>query len=125
MAKAKGIELSWIVVKDLKAAIKYYTEVVGLTLHTKAEEFGWAELSGESGAALGLAQAPSTEGCCGVPIGGNAIITVAVDNIEKTCAEMKSQGARLIGEITEVPGHVKMQTVRDPDGNIFQVVQTL
>ena len=31
----------------------------------------------------------------------------------------------MIGEMQEIPGHVKMQTAVDSDGNHFQIVQKL
>ncbi len=87
--KVQGNLLSWIVVKDFKEAVKFYTETVGLTLKSQNPEYGWAELSGPEGAFY------------------------------------KEKGAKLVGEIGEVPGHVKMQTFLDPDGNMMQIVQEL
>lgn len=120
--KIKGIELSWITVSDIKKAIKFYTEVVGLKLCEFQEEFGWAELSGPEGARLGIAQASSH---MDEKPGSNAVVTITVDNIDKTCHELKSKNVRLIGDILEVPGQVKMQTFRDADGNTFQMCEIL
>jgi predicted enzyme related to lactoylglutathione lyase len=118
--KIKGIELAWYVVNDLDTAIKYYTDVIGLTLEEKQEEFGWAELSGESGARLGLAQTqPGVE----IPSGANAVITISVEELDQFLEDLKEQGATLLGEVMEIPGQVKMQMVRDPDGNYFQLVE--
>jgi catechol 2,3-dioxygenase-like lactoylglutathione lyase family enzyme len=53
----KGMYLSWIVVKDIKEAIEFYTKTLGLKLNNYDENYGWAELSGsEGGAILGIAQ---------------------------------------------------------------------
>ena len=46
-----SMDLAWIVVKDLKQAIQYYTETVGLKLMVYDEKFGWAELQGHNGGA--------------------------------------------------------------------------
>jgi predicted enzyme related to lactoylglutathione lyase len=117
----KSSNLSWIVVSDLKKARKFFTEAVGLKERTCAEEYGWAELTcEEGGATIGLAQENEEMGA-----GENAIITITVDHLEKTVAELKKKGVNLIGEIMEVPGHVKLQMFTDPDGNKFQLVQTL
>ena len=72
--KAQSINLGWIVVDDLKKAINFYTNVVGLKVETLNEDFGWAELVGSKGGAhLGLAQ-----GNAMTPIsaGSNAIMTL-------------------------------------------------
>ena len=51
------MNLVWIVVNDLKKAIEFYTETVGLKLMEQNDQFGWAELEGHNGGArLGIAQ---------------------------------------------------------------------
>lgn len=115
------IGLIWIVVKDIKAAVKYYTEVVGLELMEMNEEYGWAELEGrDGGTRLGIAQENLAKG---EKAGQNAVITFNVDNIKKTKEAMIKNGAKCEGDITEVPGHVKMQTMVDADGNRFQICE--
>lgn len=121
----KSMNLAWIVVNDLKKAIKFYTETIGLKLMEFNEQFGWAELEGsEGGARIGLAQAQlkSEED---VQPGQNAVLTFTVHNLEKAIAELIEKGAKLVGKVQEVPGHVKLQTVSDIDGNRFQLVEIL
>lgn len=117
-----GIKLSWIVVKDLKSAIEFYTKIVGLKLMQDISELGWAELSGDDGSILGIAQeSPQMENKAGT----NAVVTITVENIEAARKSFVEKGANLIGEVEEIPGHVKMQTFTDKDGNFMQLVQTL
>lgn len=120
MAKTKGIHLGWIVVKNLDDAIKFYTEVVGLKLREYHKEYSWAELVGESGAALGLT-AQEDE----MKAGSNAVLTITVDNIEEAVQKFKLNGVKLNGDIMEIPGHVKLQSFNDKEGNRFQLVQVL
>jgi catechol 2,3-dioxygenase-like lactoylglutathione lyase family enzyme len=47
--KVKEIWLCWIVVKEIKAAVRYYTDIVGLKLVEFNDEYGWAELAGQKG----------------------------------------------------------------------------
>jgi predicted enzyme related to lactoylglutathione lyase len=118
-----SIDLCWIVVKDLKKALKYYTEVVGLELVEHNEQYHWAELQGyEGGTRLGIAQDSDMEE---VKPGQNAVVTFRVEDIEVALEKMKKQGATCVGKLIEIPGHVKMQTVKDLDGNSFQMVQLL
>lgn len=120
---AKSMELAWIVVKDLKKAVQFYTEVIGLKLLELNEEFNWAELEGkEGGARLGIAQMGSQEG---FEPGENAFLTFTVDDLFLAKADVQNKGAKFIGEIEEVPGHVRMLMVIDLDGNRFQLVQKL
>ncbi|HEV8051813.1 MAG TPA: VOC family protein [Parachlamydiaceae bacterium] len=120
--QTQGIFLSWIVVKDVPKAIQFYTEVAGLKLKEYHKEFGWAELSGPSGCLLGIAQENAEES---VKAGGNAVITITVDDIETAKTHFAEKGADLIGETLEIPGHVKLQTFVDVDGNTLQLVENL
>jgi predicted enzyme related to lactoylglutathione lyase len=114
------MDLAWIVVSDFNAAIKFYTEVVGLKLVQTSEEWGWAELQGETGARLGISTQCEKSG---TKPGQNAIPCFTVKNLDDARSQMEK--ATPVGEICEVPGHVRMQLYRDADGNQFHVVQNL
>ncbi len=120
--KNAGIDLIWVVVKDIQQAIKFYTEVLNFKLHEYAKEYGWAELISADGAWLGLAQENAE---FNMKAGTNAVIAISVPDIEEARAAIKSKGAKLLGDIMEVPGEVKLQTFVDPDGNMFQLCQKL
>ncbi len=120
--RVKGIHLSWIVVNDIEAAVKFYTETLGLTLHTIDKQFGWAELSGPDGATLGVSQAnPDYD----LIAGTNAVVTITVDDLLEAKSDYLKKGGKTVGEMMEIPGHVKLQTIQDIDGNTLQLVQTL
>jgi predicted enzyme related to lactoylglutathione lyase len=118
----QGIHLIWIVVKDLDKAIKYYTQTIGLKLIEHHPEFGWAELKGADGSFLGLAAADKEKS---IQAGSNAVIALTVDNLDQIKAEYQKKGVKLIGETMEIPGHVKLQSFADQDGNQFQLAQKL
>ena len=119
----KGLNLAYVVVADLKKAVHFYTEVVGLKLNELNEKFGWAELSGtEGGARLGIAQANDYEK---IKPGQNAVVTLSVDNLAASKEDLIRKGATVVGEMLEVPGVVKMQMVKDHDGNHFHLVESL
>ncbi|CRX37685.1 VOC family protein [Estrella lausannensis] len=117
-----GISLCWIVVKDIEAAIKFYTETVGLKLKDYSPEFGWAELAGAEGSILGITKENPEFGS---KAGTNAVVTITVESIEKAREEFLQKGVKLVGEIMEVPGHVKLQSFQDKDGNSFQLAEML
>lgn len=120
--KQTGVNMVWVVVKDLKQAIEFYTKVLGFKLDNESPEYGWAELSSTQGTSIGLA---AENDSCEIKAGNNAVITVSVPDIEVAREELKSKGVTLYGEVMEVPGHVKLQNFNDSDGNSFQLVQTL
>lgn len=119
----KSSDLSWIVVSDFKKAKEFFVQQVGLKELASAPEYGWAELGGETGGSvIGIAEESSM---MEVKAGSNAVITLSVEDIEKSVQDFEKKGIKLIGEIIEVPGHVKMQMFSDLDGNLFQLVQKL
>jgi predicted enzyme related to lactoylglutathione lyase len=119
----QSIELAWIVVNDINKALKFYTEIVGLKLLEHNKEFGWAELSGHlSGARLGIAQKSEMEV---IQPGQNAVVTLTVDDLEATRADLEGKGVKMIGETQEIPGMVKLQMISDEDGNQTQLIQML
>lgn len=117
-----GFQLAWIVTKDVKKAVKFYTEVVGLTVLNFEEDYGWAELAGPDGAILGIAQASDE---MNIKPGQNAVITFLVEDLEEACEAHTEKGTKMIGEIMEVPGHVKLQMCMDQDGNHFQLCEEI
>lgn len=120
--KAKGIHLAWINVKNIEKAIEFYTKVVGLELKEYHKEFRWAELSGPEGMILGIGE-DADDGA--VRPGGNAVLAVSVTDINQAHSHFVKNGAKLVGDILEIPGHVKLQTFVDPDGNTLQLAQKL
>ena len=119
----KSTNLSWVSVDDLEKALHFYKETLGFKELSVSKEYGWAELQGvDGGGVVGLA-VKDPKG----PIkpGNNAVVTLTVDNIESELAQLKGKGVRLLGELQEVPGHVKMYLLQDVDGNHLQLVELL
>lgn len=116
----KSSNLTWISVSDFKKARKFFTETLGLKELSCAEEMGWVELQGqEGGGTIGVGLAHD------MAPGSNAIITFTVDDVDQAAAELKKKNVQMIGDVMEVPGHVRLQMFADPDGNKFQLVQML
>lgn len=118
----KGIRLAWIVVSDIKKAVAFYTQIIGMSLHVYDEKHNWAELVGEEeGARLGIVQRNDHEL---IQAGQNAIVTLSVEDIQKARDDLLEKGVKVLGEITDIPGVVRLQLVQDLDGNHFQLVET-
>jgi len=117
-----GNTLSWVVVKDIKQSLNYYTMVLGFTIDSEAPEYGWAELHSAEGASVALAQ---ENPAAPYKAGMNAVLTFSVRNIDLAKEHLLANGATLHGDIEEIPGHVKMLTFEDLDGNLMQLAQKL
>lgn len=120
--KIKKIELAWITVSDFEKSLEFFTHVVGLEVVNRDDTMGWAELRGKDGSFLGIAKSNSFNP---VKPGANAIVTMTVENIDAARKEFQQKGAKLLGDVMEVPGHVKLQMFVDDDNNHFQLVETL
>lgn len=123
--KVNRSDLSWIMVSDINKAKKFFTEVLDLEVRADTPEYGWIELvAKDGGMALGVGQFNPEYGTQVKP-GQNAVVTFTVDDIQAAKNEFIKKSVTLLGDITEVPGHVKMLFFTDADGNIFQVAQLL
>jgi len=133
----KSLNLVWITVSNLEKAENFFTKVLGLKLNIIDKQNGWLELmAGEGGCRLGVA-ASQEDGCCGVKEempenccspsgpGTNAVVTFEVSDVIASKDELERAGVKFSGPIMEYPGHVKLASFSDPDGNQFQLVQVL
>ncbi len=123
----KSMNLAWINVSDIQKAEKFFVQTLGLKIDSGAPEYNWLELKGSHGGmTLGIGQSDDTDANQNpAKPGCNAVITMDVDDIVKTKADLEAKGVKFYGDIIEVPGHVKMATFADPDGNIFQLCQII
>ena len=125
MSMIKNMGLAWVAVADVKRAKKFFVEDLGLTLVTDNEEHGWLELAPEDGMfMLGVGKACDETGK-EVSAGSNAIVTMTVDDIVEAKALLEKKLVKIIGDIIEIPGHVKMLMFTDYDSNKFQLVEML
>lgn len=120
--KVKNIGLAWICSSDLAKSKKFFLEDLGLELLEDAPDYNWMELSATDKAfILGVG---GDDGFSPVKPGQNAVVTLTVEDIDAAKSELEAKGIT-VGEIVEVPGHVKMAFVQDPDGNYFHLTQKL
>jgi len=119
----KSMSLAWVTASDIKKAKAFFADTLGLDLTTDSAEHGWLELKGKDGGfTLGVGMS-SPE--CPSKAGQNAVVCLDVDNVEETKKDLESKGVKFLGDIQEVPGHVKLALFADEDGNLFQLAQCL
>ena len=123
--KVLSIEMVWIAARDLSLTTKFLSEVVGLEIAKEVPEYHWAELHAQN-SKLSLGVGKVDEGS-NEPIkpGQNAVIVFTIQDVQAAKIELEAKGVRFLGDIVEIPGHVKIATFLDPDGNCFQPAQRL
>ena len=101
----KGIDNVSLVVKDLKSAVEWYKDVLGLRHKFTEESIQWAEmdLGGRSSLAL------KTE--------GNPSVCFVVTDLEEEMKRLRGKGVSF-DEVIELPGGVgRVTSFEDPWGN--------
>jgi predicted enzyme related to lactoylglutathione lyase len=107
-------------VKDLKASIKWYQEVLGFTFLYEVPPIGWAELATETkGVNIGLSQVEKPK------TGAGPVPTFGVKDIDEARLMLESKKVRFDGPTHTIEGMVKLATFFDPDGNALMLFQDL
>ena len=106
-------------VKDLKASLAWYRDVLGFKLIYHMEDIAWCELStGVGGVNVGLSQVES-------PKTGGPTPTFGVSDIDHARKQLEDRGVKFDGPTQEIPNMVKLATFFDPDGNAIMFSQAL
>lgn len=121
------MDLAWVSVKDIAKATEFFTQTLGLQKLSGDEQYKWVELGGsDGGVRLGVGECTTKDDSTSlVQAGQNAVVTMTVNDLDAARKHLTEKGVNFVGEIIEVPGHVKMIFFKDIDGNIFQLVQML
>lgn len=103
-----------LMVKDIPATVKFYSEGLGLKVITSSP--GWAELDAD-GTTIALHGA-SENG----QSGSSPILSFHVDDVHATIATLTEKGATLEGNVRE-PSFGKVAAMLTPDGSIISLLQ--
>jgi lactoylglutathione lyase len=100
---------------DLDRAVAFYTDVVGLTLRSRAGG-EWAEL--EAGPVRFALHGTDEET---LPSSGTVVLRV--EDLESARRELERRGATFDEFVGDVEGFARFATFRDPDGNPVQIIE--
>ncbi len=108
--KIRGTDFVMYQVSDLARAARFYRETLGLAQESYSEQWQWAEFNcGNVTLALhGGAELPERI------TGGR--IALAVEDVVAACVELKTKGARVVGEPVDYSVCCAGE-ILDPDGN--------
>lgn len=102
-----------LMVKDVPATVKFYSEGLGLTV--KMSSPAWGELDA-NGTTIALHSAE------GAQPGDSPILSFHVEDVYAAIATLEAMGAKLEGRVRE-PGFGKVAAVRTPDGHLLSLLQ--
>ncbi|BBX05312.1 VOC family protein [Mycolicibacterium aichiense] len=102
-------------VSDIEAAKGFYTDYLGLS--TEEFNLGWVAryTSPDTGANLQLVTADAT-----AP--ESPVISVATDDVDAAYEQARTRGYQIVHPLTTESWGVRRFFVRDPDGNVINVV---
>ena len=103
-----------LMVRDVPAAVKFYSE--GLGLPVKVATPGWGEVDA-NGTTIAFHAAESD-----ADVGSSPILSFHVDDIHAVIATLESIGAKLEGRIRE-PSFGKVAAMSTPDGHLLSLLQ--
>lgn len=113
---ASGVATVWLPVKDMKRALSFYGDTLGLEVKKETDE--WSELDA-NGLMIGL-NARESSGADG---NGGALLTFQPDGgIEDEVSRLEGQGVSFVGGISDHPWG-RIATFKDSEGNDLQVYE--
>ncbi|HTP11445.1 MAG TPA: VOC family protein [Anaerolineae bacterium] len=120
MSLLKGLNTVSVAVTNWAQAKKFYHDTLGLPILMDIEEAGWCELGegGHTTLALNLWRDATP------PVRGGTIPIFTVDDCVQAVAELRRRGVKC-GDPVTIPGMVAYADVHDPEGNLFQIAQSL
>jgi len=103
-------------VSDLKKSVRFYEEILGLQKKYEFSSYVGFECGGVEVGLIPKQKEKASDGSS--PTAG-----FLVDNVDKTCAELKSRGVRFIKEVHDETWGGRQASFTDPDGNLLEVTQ--
>ena len=113
-------------VEDVDAARQFYLDVFGVPLVFEDDESAVFKFGGtlvnllQAKAALELVD-PAPVG--GADAGVRFQLTIEVDDVDATCAELAERGVQLLNGPIDRPWGVRTASFRDPGGHIWEIAK--
>jgi len=101
-------------VKDMDAAVRFYTEALGMKLRFRAENH-WAEV--EAGKDLVIGLHPARPGREPGTAGAVQIGLLVESPLEEVLSKLARRGVSSTGAVTDAGPGMRFATIRDMDGN--------
>lgn len=114
----KGLAGASIWSEDLNRLLPFYRDVVGLKV--RIETPGFVVFGDPDGPALGLGTHSGVRGKNADP--ARHMVGLLTDDVDADTKRLKSAGVEFVEEPTDY-GNLKMSTMKDPEGNLVQILQ--
>lgn len=122
----KGIGAITLFVEDLEAAKRFYREVFGLPVKFEDDDSAVFDFGNTIINLLKVTAAPELIAPAAVAsreAGSRLQLTIQVDDVDATCAELATRGVELLNGPLDRPWGVRTASFRDPGGHIWELAQ--
>jgi len=122
----KGINAITLFVEDLAAARDFYREVFGLPVHFEDDDSAVFDFGNtlvnllKTSAAVELVEPASI---APREAGSRLQLTIEVDDVDATCAELTKRGVELLNGPMDRPWGVRTASFADPGGHIWEIAK--
>jgi lactoylglutathione lyase len=121
------MKLCWVTinVKDMDASLRFYTEIVGLTVHRTIRPNPKMQIAflGAGETKVELIYDPKPEA---LSYGEDVSIGFEVASLDATIETLKAKGVKIeSGPFQPIPGGTRFAYARDPDGMSVQFVENI
>ena len=121
-----GVSAITLFVEDLDAAKRFYREIFGMPVAFEDDEsavfnFGNTLVNLLTVTAAGELIEPAA--VADREAGARLQLTIEVDDVDATCAELVSRGVELLNGPIDRPWGVRTASFRDPGGHIWEIAQ--
>ena len=121
-----GISAITLFVEDLAATKRFYQDVFGLRVHFEDDvsvvfDFGNTLINLlKTGAAHELIEPAAV---ASPEAGSRVLLTIQVDDVDATCAELAQRGVELLNGPLDRPWGIRTASFRDPAGHIWEIAK--
>ena len=119
--KIKKIEATVLFVKDIKKAVSFYVEKLGLEKTEESEDFANVKVGNSNIALLGPKVVNDLIGKKITTPGHSALIAAEVEDLDKAYKELKSKSVNFIKEPKMQSWGQYAAYFTDPDGHIWEI----
>ena len=114
--------------EDLAAARRFYTEVLGLSVHYEDDVSAVFDFGNTLVNCLAASAAPELLAPAPVPppaAGSRVVLTIDVTDVDAICAQRTARGATLLNGPMDRPWGIRTASVQDPAGHVWELAAPL
>jgi catechol 2,3-dioxygenase-like lactoylglutathione lyase family enzyme len=121
-----GIAAITLFTEDLAASREFYQRAFGLPVHYEDDVSAVFEFGATLINLLNVSEADGLVGpapVAGPDAGARFQFTLAVDDVDATCAELEKRGVELLNGPMDRPWGIRTASFRDPGGHVWEIAK--